>query len=49
MTVFIGDAETSELAENSYDVIYLNGCSSYIKNLSAAYQNCHRALKKVGI
>ena len=48
MTVFIGDAETSELAENSYDVIYLNGCSSYIKNLSAAYQNCHRALKKGG-
>lgn len=48
MTDFIGDAERSELAENSYDVIYLNGCSSYIKNLSAAYQNCHRALKKGG-
>ncbi|MBJ7540895.1 MULTISPECIES: class I SAM-dependent methyltransferase [Streptococcus] len=48
MTVKIGDAETSQLTPNAYDVIYLNGCSSYIKNLSAAYQNCHKALKKGG-
>lgn len=29
-------------------MIYLNGCSSYIKDLSSAYQNCHHALKKGG-
>lgn len=48
MTVTIGDAETSDLVQNAYDIIYLNGCSSYIKDLSSAYQNCHRALKKGG-
>jgi SAM-dependent methyltransferase len=48
MTVKIGDAETTSLSKEAYDVIYLNGCSSYIKDLSSAYQNCHRALKKGG-
>jgi len=48
MTVKIGDAETTSLSKEAYDVIYLNGCSSYIKDLSSAYQNCHHALKKGG-
>ena len=48
MTVKIGDAERTSLSKEAYDVIYLNGCSSYIKDLSSAYQNCHHALKKGG-
>lgn len=48
MTVTIGDAGTSKLPSESYDVIYLNGCSTYIENLSAAYRNCCQALKSGG-
>lgn len=48
MTVFIGDTETSKLAGSNYDMIYLNGRPSYIKNLPAVCQNCCHALKKGG-
>jgi len=31
-----------------FNVIYLNGCSTYIADLSSAYRNCYNALKKGG-
>lgn len=46
--VEIGDAETTLLKDEEYDVIYLNGCSTYISDLSSAYRNCYNALKKGG-
>lgn len=46
--VEIGDAETTLLKDEEYDVIYLNGCSTYIADLSSAYRNCYNALKKGG-
>ena len=46
--VEIGDAETTSLKAEEYDVIYLNGCSTYIADLSRAYRNCCNALKKGG-
>ena len=46
--VEIGDAETTLLKDEEYDVIYLNGCSTYIADLSRAYRNCYNALKKGG-
>lgn len=46
--VEIGDAETTSLKAEEYDVIYLNGCSTYIADLSRAYRNCYNALKKGG-
>ena len=46
--VVIGDAETTLLKDEEYDVIYLNGCSTYIADLSKAYKNCYNALKKGG-
>lgn len=46
--VTIGDAETSELPDEEYDIIYLNGCSTYIPDLKKAYMNCYKALKKGG-
>ena len=46
--VEIGDAETTSLKAEEYDVIYLNGCSTYIADLSSAYRNCYNALKKGG-
>lgn len=46
--VEIGDAETTLLKAEEYDVIYLNGCSTYIADLSSAYRNCYNALKKGG-
>ena len=48
MKVMIGDAETADLEEEEYDIIYLNGCSTYIPDLYKAYSNCYRALKKGG-
>lgn len=48
MKVEIGDAETTEFPENEYDVIYLNGCSTYIEDLGKAYKNCYKALKEGG-
>ena len=47
--VEIGDAETILLKAEEYDVIYLNGCSTYIADLSSAYRNCYNALKKVEV
>ena len=41
--VVIGDAETTLLKDEEYDVIYLNGCSTYIADLSKAYKNCYNA------
>lgn len=46
--VKIGDAETSELPNEEYDVIYLNGCSTYIADLEKACMNCYKALKNGG-
>ena len=46
--VEIGDAETTSLKAEEYDVIYLKGCSTYIADLSSAYRNCYNALKKGG-
>lgn len=48
MKVEIGDAETTNFPEEEYDVIYLNGCSTYIADLSKAYKNVYKALKKGG-
>lgn len=48
LDVQIGDAETAVLRDEYYDVIYLNGCSTYIPNLEQAYQNCYAALKPCG-
>ena len=46
--VEIGDAETTQLKDEEYDIIYLNGCSTYIADLGKAYENCYNALKKGG-
>lgn len=48
LDVQIGDAETAVLPSEHYDVIYLNGCSTYMPDLEKAYQNCCAALKKGG-
>jgi SAM-dependent methyltransferase len=43
-----GNAETGELPSEEYDIIYFNGCSTYIPDLKKAYENCYSALKKGG-
>ena len=43
-----GVIEDVELAENTYDIIYFNGSSSYIEDLSAVYEKSLRALKPGG-
>lgn len=43
-----GAIEDSELEENAYDVIYLNGSSSYIEDLAYAFNICKKALKPNG-
>ncbi len=43
-----GLIEDVELKEESYDIIYFNGSSSYIEDLSPAYGKCLKALKKEG-
>ena len=43
-----GLIEDVELKEESYDIIYFNGSSSYIEDLSPAYGKCLKALKKGG-
>ena len=48
MSVQIATAETAQLEENSYDVIYFNGSSSYIADLKLAYGNVLTALKPGG-
>ncbi|PWG66330.1 class I SAM-dependent methyltransferase [Bifidobacterium callitrichidarum] len=48
MEVQIGTAETADLPADAYDVIYFNGSSSYIPDLTVAYRNCLDALKSGG-
>lgn len=48
MEVQIATAETADLPEDAYDVIYFNGSSSYIPDLSVAYANTIKALKPGG-
>ena len=43
-----GLIEDVELPDETYDVIYFNGSSSYIENLVPVYEKCLRALKKGG-
>ena len=40
--------EEVELEENAYDVIYLNGSSSYMEDLAYAFNVCKKALKPNG-
>ena len=40
--------EDVELEENAYDVIYLNGSSSYMEDLTRAFDVCKKALKPNG-
>ncbi len=40
--------EEAELEDEAYDVIYFNGSSSYITDLSPVYEKCRKALKKGG-
>ena len=44
----IGLIEDVDLPEEKYDIIYFNGSSSYMEDLSAVYGNCLRALKANG-
>ena len=46
--VQFGAIEDAELEENAYDVIYLNGSSSYIEDLAYAFNICKKALKPNG-
>lgn len=46
--VQFGAIEDAELEENAYDVIYLNGSSSYIEDLAYAFNICKTALKPNG-
>lgn len=48
LDVEIGDCENTQLSKEKYDVIYLNGCSTYMKDLKKAYKNCYQALKEGG-
>ncbi|MCR4590140.1 MAG: class I SAM-dependent methyltransferase [Lachnospiraceae bacterium] len=43
-----GLIEDVELPENGYDIIYFNGSSSYIEDLSPVYGKCLKALKDGG-
>jgi len=43
-----GLIEDVELQDESYDIIYFNGSSSYMENLTPVYEKCLRALKKNG-
>ena len=46
--VAFGAIEDVELEENAYDVIYLNGSSSYMEDLTRAFDVCKKALKPNG-
>lgn len=46
--VKIGDAQTTPLPKETYDIVYLNGCSTYIPDLKTAYQNCFSSVKPGG-
>jgi len=43
-----GMIEDVDLPENSYDIIYFNGSSSYMEDLKPVYEKCLRALKEGG-
>lgn len=43
-----GLIEEVDLAEDTYDIIYFNGSSSYIEDLAPVYEKCIRALKEGG-
>ena len=43
-----GLIEDVELPDEEYDIIYFNGSSSYMEDLSPVYEKCLRALKKDG-
>ncbi len=43
-----GVIEDVALEEDAYDIIYFNGSSSYIDNLTPVYEKCAKALKKGG-
>ena len=46
--IAFGAIEDAELEENAYDVIYLNGSSSYMEDLTRAFGVCKKALKPNG-
>ena len=46
--IAFGAIEEAELPENAYDVIYLNGSSSYMEDLTRAFDVCKKALKPNG-
>ena len=46
--IAFGAIEEAELEENAYDVIYLNGSSSYMEDLTRAFDVCKKALKPNG-
>ncbi len=43
-----GVIEEVALEDDAYDIIYFNGSSSYIDDLSPVYEKCAKALKKGG-
>lgn len=43
-----GLIEDTDLPENHYDIIYFNGSSSYMENLTPVYEKSLRALKEGG-
>ncbi|MCR5627224.1 MAG: class I SAM-dependent methyltransferase [Lachnospiraceae bacterium] len=43
-----GLIEDAELPDNSYDIIYFNGSSSYIKDIKPVYEKCLKAIKPGG-
>ncbi len=43
-----GMIEDVDLPENSYDIIYFNGSSSYMEDLRPVYGKCLKALKEKG-
>ena len=44
----IGLIEDVELTDDKYDIIYFNGSSSYMEDLSPVYGKCLKALKENG-
>ena len=46
--IAFGAIEDADLEENAYDMIYLNGSSSYMEDLTRAFGVCKKALKPNG-
>lgn len=46
--IFYGAIEDAELPENNYDIIYFNGSSSYMEDLTPVYEKSLKALKSGG-